>query len=61
MNDQCNFSVLKLRLQREDYWMKKLPTIYPYGLNERAKNSNLEQPTDKLFPSLPDLVTGVRT
>ena len=33
--------------------MKKLCTIYPYGLNERAKNSNLEQPTGKLFPLLP--------
>ena len=43
----------KLRLQREDYWVKKLRTIYPYGLNERAKNSNLEQPTGKIFPPLP--------
>ena len=43
----------KLRLQREDYWMKKLRIIYPYALNERAKSSNLEQPTAVLFPSLP--------
>ena len=42
----------KLRLQREDYWMKKLRTIYPYGLNERAKNFNLEQPNGKLFSPL---------
>ena len=42
----------KLRLQREDYWMKKLRTIYPCGLNERAKNFNLEQPNGKLFPPL---------
>ena len=33
--------------------MKKLRTIYPYGLNERAKNSNLEQPKGKLFLPLP--------
>ena len=33
--------------------MKKLCTIYPCGLNERAKNSNLEQPTGKIFPPLP--------
>ena len=33
--------------------MKKLRFIYPYGLNERAKKSNLEQATGKLFPSLP--------
>ena len=43
----------KLRLQREDYWMKKLRTIYPYCLNKRAKNSNLQQPTGKFFPPLP--------
>ena len=29
--------------------MKKLRTIYPNGLNERAKKTNLEQPTGKLF------------
>ena len=33
--------------------MKKLHTIHPYGLNKRAKNSNLEQSTSKLFPLLP--------
>ena len=27
--------------------------MYPYGLNERAKSFNLEQPTGKLFPPLP--------
>ena len=53
INGQRDFAVQKLRLQREDYWMKKLRTKYPYGLNERAKNSSLEQPTCKLFPPLP--------
>ena len=43
----------KLRVQREDYWIKKLRTIYPYGFKERAKTSNLEQPTGKLFLPLP--------
>ena len=43
----------KLRLQGEDYRIKKLHTIYPYDLNKRAKNSNLEQPTGKLFPPFP--------
>ena len=37
----------------EDHWMKKLRTINPYGLNERAKNSNLEQTTGKRFPPPP--------
>ena len=52
INGQQDFAVQKLRQQREDYWMKKLRTIYSYDLNKRAKNSNLEQPTDKLFPAL---------
>ena len=52
IDSQRDFAVQKLRLQREDYWLKKLRTIYPYGLNERAKNSNLEKPTSKLFPPL---------
>ena len=29
-----------LRRHREDYWMKELKTIYPYGLNERSKNGD---------------------
>ena len=33
--------------------MKKLLTINPYGLNECAKNSSLEQPAGKLFLPLP--------
>ena len=32
--------------------MKKLRTIYPYSVNERAKGSKLEQQTGKLFPPL---------
>ena len=50
---QWHFAVQKLHLRREDYWMKKLCTVHPYSLSERAKNSNLEQPTGKLFPPLP--------
>ena len=53
INGQRDFTVQKLHLKRKDYWMKKLYTMYPYGLNERAKNSNLEQPIGKLFPPLP--------
>ena len=37
--------------------MKKLPTTYPFGLNERAKNYNLEQPIGKVFPPLPKFGT----
>ena len=53
INGQRDFAVQKLRLQREYYWMKKLCTIYPYCFNERAKHSNLKQPTGKLFLPLP--------
>ena len=42
INGQQDFAVQKLPLQRKDYWMKKLCTIYPYSLNERTKNSNME-------------------
>ena len=45
----------KFGLLREDYCMKKLGTIYLYGLNERAKISNLEQTTGKPFPHLPKI------
>ena len=40
------------RLNREDYWMKTLRTIYPYGLNSRAKNSNEDVSIGSLFPTL---------
>ena len=46
----------KLRLEKEDIWMKKLRTIYPYGLNERAKqkvsNDISLTPVGSIFPSL---------
>ena len=46
-------AMLEYRLQREDYWMKTLRTVYPYGLNERTKFMNKGTPTGKLFTSLP--------
>ena len=41
------------RLEREDYWIKTLRTVYPYGLNDRVKSINSEIPVGKLFPPLP--------
>ena len=41
------------RLKREDFWMKTLRTVYPYGLNDRAKSINSNTPIGKLFPPLP--------
>ena len=47
------------RLEREDYWMKILRTVYPYGLNDKVKsngkrNSASENmPVGKYFMALP--------
>ena len=41
------------RLKREDYWMKQLRTVYPYGLNKRTKLMNQDAPIGTLFPPLP--------
>jgi hypothetical protein len=30
----------RIRRFREDYWMKELRTVYPYGLNERSYEGN---------------------
>ena len=50
--------MLKVRKAREDMWIKKLRTIYPYGLNEKASdkvtNSSVVEPAvGRLFPALP--------
>ena len=42
--------MLEYRFQCEDYWMKTLRTVYPYGLNERTKFMNKDI---KLFLPLP--------
>jgi hypothetical protein len=56
-NGEIDSEMRKLRKSREDIWMKKLRTIYPYGLNEKAINketnsSVLEPAIGKLFPPL---------
>ena len=53
LNGKIDQAMLEFRLQREDYWMKTLRTVYPYGLNERTKFMNKDSPIGKLFPSLP--------
>ena len=42
----------KIRVEREDYWIKELRTVYPYGLNERARGHDKNLPVGKLFPKL---------
>ena len=39
LGDVCG-DMLASRLEREDYWMKELRTIYPYGLCERTKKKS---------------------
>ena len=43
----------KLRLEREDFWIKTLRTVYPYGLNEKTKKMNKLAPVGTLFHKLP--------
>ena len=50
--------MLKIRKAKEDTWIKKLRTIYPYGLNEKASekvtdSSTVEPAIGRLFPPLP--------
>ena len=52
-NGALDKEVLKYRLKREDFWIKRLRTIYPYGLNDRVKDGNSGVPVGKLFPPLP--------
>ena len=52
-NGALDTEVKKYRLQREDFWIKRLRTVYPYGLNDRVKDGNSGAPVGKLFPPLP--------
>ena len=52
-NGSIDAQMRKYRLEREDYWIKTLRTVYPYGLNDRAKSINSDIPVGKLFPPLP--------
>ena len=61
INGQGDFPLQKFRLQREDYYMKKLRTIYPYRLNERAKNPNLHKQKANFFHFCLTLVTDVKS
>ena len=52
LNDKVCPEMRSQRLIREDYWMKTLKTIYPYGLNSRAKNTDEDVSIGSLFPPL---------
>ena len=53
LNGKIDPAMLNLRLEREDYWIKTLRSVYPYGLNGRVKSMNKDIPAGRLFPSLP--------
>ena len=38
-----------VRREREDWWMKTLRTVYPYGLNDQAKGKNSSSSIGSLF------------
>ena len=54
LGDVCS-DLLEKRLEREDYWMTEMRTIYPYGLCERTRKGVHEEYSSigKLFSALP--------
>ena len=55
-NGSLDKEMTKIRKDREDYWMKTLRTIYPYGLCDKYKREpqvSDDAPKGKLFPHLP--------
>ena len=63
---EIDLDMLKVRKAREDEWIKKLRTIYPYGLNESASDketdsSVLHPAVGKLYPALPRSSRSVRS
>ena len=42
----------RIRLARENYWIKTLRTVYPYGLNDKVKEGTEDVPVGKLFNPL---------
>ena len=58
VNGELDPNMTKIRKQHEDEWIKKLRTIYPYGLNEKAAGKEndshvIHSAVGKLFPPLP--------
>ena len=57
-NGELDENMTKIRKDHEDTWIKKLRTIFPYGLNEKAEGKETDSSTihaavGKLFPPLP--------
>ena len=57
-NGELDENMTRIRKEHEDIWIKKLRTIFPYGLNEKAEgketdSSILHAAIGKLFPPIP--------
>ena len=51
-NKMCSVN-RETRLHREGYWIETLWISYPYGLNERKRNSDPNVPVGCSFPPIP--------
>ena len=45
----CDKADTRYRQKRESYWIAKLKTKYPYGLNDKMLNDNFDEPTWSRF------------
>ena len=52
-NGSRDKEMYKKRLEREDYWIKTMRTVYPYGLNDKTKEMCSELPVGNLFNKIP--------
>ena len=52
-NNKIDVDSRNKRLEREDFWIKRLRTLFPYGLNERTRHHSGNNPVGILFPPIP--------
>lgn len=67
LNGALDAEMTAYRKSREDFWMKRIRTIYPYGLCDKYKRNPKvpeDSPIGKLFPPLPrygERLSGLET
>ena len=54
-NGKMDLEIARYRKDREDFWMKEMRAVYPYGLCKKVKHKGTptDAPTGVLFPPLP--------